>query len=323
MSAPVLAIEDLRTEFRTRSGVVRAVDGVSFEVGSGEVLALLGESGSGKSTTGLSILRLVPPPGVVSGSVRYHGQNLLTLGDDVLRRLRGRRLAMIFQNPRDRVDPVFTIESQLVEVLRLHGVASNATTARRRALELLEDVRVDDPERVLRLYPHELSGGMLQRVLIAAAVSSSPEVLIADEPTSALDVTIQSDILALLSALRERHGMAIVFITHDIRVARQMAEKVAVMYAGQIVEYGRAADVLDSPLHPYTKGLLACVPGKGSGNGRLQSIGGQPVDLRNLPRGCRFAQRCAFATDESRRAVPPLVHSKDRLVRCVLYEDET
>jgi oligopeptide/dipeptide ABC transporter ATP-binding protein len=324
MSAPVLAVEDLRTEFPSRSGPVRAVDGVSFELQPRQVLALLGESGSGKSTTGLSILRLVPPPGAITGgSVRYGGKELLALPEREMRELRGRCLAMVFQNPRDRADPVFTIDSQLVEILRLHGLASGRNEARRRAVELLEEVRVDDPERVLRLYPHELSGGMLQRVMIAAAVSSSPEVLIADEPTSALDVTIQSDILALLGNLRERRGMTMVFITHDVRVARQMADVVAVMYAGQIVEYGTAEDVLERPLHPYTRGLLACVPDGARENGRLRPIGGQPIDLRRLPAGCRFAPRCPFVRDDCLPAVPKLVPVEGRLVRCVLYGEES
>ncbi len=323
MTEPLLRVESLVTEFRTRRGSFRAVDGVSLEVAPRQVLAILGESGSGKTMTAFSILRIVPPPGQVTGGhLWYRGRDLLALSARAMRELRGKRLAMIFQNPRDRVDPVQTIGRQLSEILLLHGACEGRREARVRALALLDEVRVASPARVLSLYPHELSGGMLQRVMIAMALSASPEVLIADEPTTALDVTIQSEILDLLTALKEQRGMSMVFITHDIKVAQEVADVVAVMYAGHVVEYGAAKDVLWNPLHPYTQALLACVPGGVEHEGRLTPIPGQPVSLLALPRGCRFAPRCPHAHERCERAVPPLEPASGRLVRCVLYQDE-
>ncbi len=318
----VLKVENLQTTFATSRGTVRAVDGVSLELHERSVLALLGESGSGKTMTGLSILRLVPDPGrVVGGHVWFGGQDLLRLSTESMRRLRGSGIAMVFQNPRDRLDPALTIEAQLAEVLLLHRVADSRDSARRRSLELLREVQVYAPERILKSHPHELSGGLLQRVMIAMALSAKPEILIADEPTSSLDVTIQSEILDLLASLQRAHGMSVLFITHDIQVARQVADEVAIMYGGHIVERGRADEVLDRPLHPYTQALLACVPKATDESARLNTIAGQPLNLRELPRGCRFAPRCPYVQDRCLPEIPQLLDVKGRRVRCVLYEE--
>jgi len=318
----VLKVEELETRFTTARGVVRAVDRVSIELHAERVLALLGESGSGKTMTGLSIIRLVPEPGrIVGGHVWFRDRDLLSLGDESMRELRGTGIAMVFQNPRDRLDPAFTIEAQLAEVLMLHGVSPTRAAARSRCLELLAEVQILQPERVLKSHPHELSGGLLQRVMIAMALSGSPDVLIADEPTSSLDVTIQSEILDLLAALQRARGMSVLFITHDIQVARQVADEVAIMYGGHIIERGPADEVLDRPLHPYTQALLECVPRVTDSAERLNTIAGQPLNLRELPPGCRFAPRCPYVQARCRRAVPALLQVKGRAVRCVLYED--
>jgi peptide/nickel transport system ATP-binding protein len=321
-AAPVLRVENLQTSFSTPRGVVRAVDGVSLELHAESVLALLGESGSGKTMTGLSIMRLVPEPGRVAGGHIWFGEkDLLSLSAESMRQLRGSGIAIVFQNPRDRLDPALTIESQLVEVLLHHKVSPTRVAARARSLELLSEVQIYEPERILKSHPHELSGGLLQRVMIAMALSGSPDILIADEPTSSLDVTIQSEILDLLATLQRARGMSILFITHDIQVARQVADQVAIMYGGQIVEQGRADEVLDRPLHPYTQALLACVPRASDGTGRLNTIAGQPLSLRDLPPGCRFAPRCPYVQQRCLPAVPRLDEVKGRLVRCVLYEE--
>jgi peptide/nickel transport system ATP-binding protein len=324
IAAPVevLRVENLQTRFSTVRGVVRAVDGVSVELRAHQVLALLGESGSGKTMTGLSIMRLVPEPGrIVGGRVWFKERDLLSLDSESMRKLRGSGIAMVFQNPRDRLDPAFTIEAQLAEVLRLHRVSTSRAAARIRCLELLAEVQISEPERVLKSHPHELSGGLLQRVMIAMALSGSPDILIADEPTSSLDVTIQSEILDLLATLQRTRGMSMLFITHDIQVARQVADEVAIMYGGHIVERGPADEVLDRPLHPYTQALLACVPYVTDSSERLNTIAGQPLNLRELPPGCRFAPRCPYVQARCRRAVPALLPVREREVRCVLYED--
>lgn len=323
-TAEVLRVENLQTSFVTPRGVVRAVDGVSLSLHAESVLALLGESGSGKTMTGLSIMRLVPEPGrVVGGQVWFGDTDLLKLGAEDMRKLRGSRIAIVFQNPRDRLDPALTIEAQLVEVLLHHKVSADRAAARARSLELMAEVQISEPQRVLKSHPHELSGGLLQRVMIAMALSAGPDILIADEPTSSLDVTIQSEILELLATLQRSRGMSVLFITHDIQVARQVADHVAIMYGGQIVEQGRADEVLDRPLHPYTQALLACVPRASDGTGRLNTIAGQPLSLKDLPPGCRFAPRCPYVQDRCLRALPPLIPVKERLARCVLYEESS
>jgi peptide/nickel transport system ATP-binding protein len=316
----LLSVRDLHTQVRHHRRTTTVVDRASFDIGRREVLALIGESGSGKTMTALSILRLVSPPiSIAGGEVWYQGQNLVRLPDETMRSLRGRQIAMIFQNPRDRFDPLQTIGDQLVEVLLHHGIARGRREAEDRAVDLLAEVQLLDGGRVMRLYPNEVSGGMLQRAMIALAIAPAPDLLIADEPTSALDVTIQSEILDLLKDLESSRSMSILFITHDISVARQVADTVAVMYAGQLVEYGAAAEVFASPRHPYTQALLASVPSPDAEI--LRPIPGQPPALSNPPPGCRFAPRCPSAAQHGRAQEPPPVVTVERVsVRCWLYE---
>jgi oligopeptide/dipeptide ABC transporter ATP-binding protein len=321
VSATLLSVENLRTQIKGERHTTTVVDRVSFELGRQQVLALIGESGSGKTMTALSILGLVAPPVAISGGrVMYQGKDLLRLPADEMRMLRGRQIAMVFQNPRDRFDPLRTIGEQLIEVLRHHGVAQNREQASRRALALLREVQLVNVERVMKMDPNEASGGMLQRAMIAIAIAPSPNLLIADEPTSALDVTIQSEILDLLKDIETTRSMSILFITHDISVAKEVADSVAVMYAGQIVEYGPASQVLAEPQHPYTKALLASVPTPNADV--LRPIPGLPADVAHPPPGCRFAPRCSSATIHGRAAEPPpWVETGTSGVRCWLYAE--
>ncbi len=308
MNEPLLELRDLRTHFHTEDGVVRAVDGVSFELHAGETLALVGESGSGKSVTALSILRLLPKPHgrIAGGSIRFRGRDLLALSEDGMRRLRGREIAMIFQEPMTSLNPVFSCGDQIAEVLELHERLPGAA-ARARAVELLQRVGIAEPAQRAREYPHQLSGGMRQRVMIAMALACRPAILIADEPTTALDVTIQAQILELLQRLRHESGMAVLFITHDLGVVGHLADRLAVMYLGRIVEVGPTADVLKSPRHPYTRALLSVVPVP---NPRLRRrmviLRGETPNPGNVPSGCRFHPRCPLAIDICSREQPPL-----------------
>ena len=312
MSTPLLAIEDLQTHFFTRDGVVRAVDGVSYAVEAGETLAVVGESGCGKSVTALSILRLVPsPPGrVVGGAIRFEGVDLLQIGEGEMRRIRGNEISMIFQEPMTSLNPVLTVSRQITETLILHqGLTARAAAAR--AIEMLRLVRIPEPERRARQYPHELSGGMRQRVMIAMALACHPKLLIADEPTTALDVTIQAQILDLMRELKSEIGAAIILITHDLGVVAEMAQRVVVMYAGRKVEEAPVGDLFRRPQHPYTLGLLASVPRLGATLGRaepprLAEIPGTVPSLRDPIVGCAFAPRCAYATERCSREAPPL-----------------
>ena len=302
----LLAVRDLRTSFFTDRGEAHAVDGVSFAVDAGRVLGLVGESGCGKSVTALSLMRLVPPPGrIVGGEVRLDGRDLLRVDERAMRDVRGAQLAMIFQEPMTSLNPVFTVGSQIAEGLRLHRPVSRRQ-AWERAVELLAEVGIPEPARRARDYPHQLSGGMRQRVMIAMAVSCEPRVLVADEPTTALDVTIQAEILDLLRGLRERRGMALLLITHDLGVVAQQADEVAIMYAGRIVEHGSVLDVFDHPLHPYTQALFRSIPGIGGRRECLEAIPGQVPDLLQLPSGCAFRDRCPRAVPECATVVPPL-----------------
>ncbi|MDN5362194.1 MAG: peptide/nickel transport system ATP-binding protein [Moorella sp. (in: firmicutes)] len=295
-SAPVLKIRNLSTYFYTRRGVIKAVDRVSFEVEPGKLLGLVGESGCGKSVTALSILRLIEPPGrILSGEVWLNGCDLLKIPPGQLRQVRGREIALVFQDPLTSLNPVLTIGTQLAETIVSHEEVSRAE-ARRRAVELLLRMGLPDPERLMRLYPFQLSGGMRQRVMMAMAISMRPKVLIADEPTTALDVTVQAQILAELKRLQEEMGMAIILITHDLGVVAAMADEVAVMYAGSIVERGPVAQIFDRPAHPYTRALLRSVPRLGKEE--LVPIGGQPPTLLNLPAHCAFLPRCPQAGAE-------------------------
>jgi len=312
VSAPLLAVEGLRTHFFTRDGVVRAVDGVSYAVSAGETLAVVGESGCGKSVTALSILRLVPsPPGrIVGGTVRFAGRDLLGASEAEMRAIRGNEIAMIFQEPMTSLNPVLRVTRQIGETLRLHQGLDRAAAARR-AVEMLRLVNIPEPERRARQYPHELSGGMRQRVMIAMALACNPKLLIADEPTTALDVTIQAQILDLMRALKARSGAAIILITHDLGVVAEMAERVVVMYAGRKVEEAPVREIFRQPRHPYTLGLLASVPRLGATLGtkeapRLAEIPGVVPSLREPIEGCAFAPRCAYAVARCRREAPPL-----------------
>ena len=312
MSTPLLAIEDLQTHFFTRDGVVRAVDGVSYAVEAGETLAVVGESGCGKSVTALSILRLVPsPPGrIVGGAIRFEGVDLLQIGEGEMRRIRGNEISMIFQEPMTSLNPVLTVSRQITETLILHqGLTARAAAAR--AIEMLRLVRIPEPERRARQYPHELSGGVRQRVMIAMALACHPKLLIADEPTTALDVTIQAQILDLMRELKSELGAAIILITHDLGVVAEMAQRVVVMYAGRKVEEAPVGDLFRRPQHPYTLGLLASVPRLGATLGRaepprLAEIPGTVPSLRDPIVGCAFAPRCAYATERCSREAPPL-----------------
>jgi oligopeptide/dipeptide ABC transporter ATP-binding protein len=296
----LLVVNNLETCFFTRAGVVRAVDKVSFSISSGETLAIVGESGSGKSVTGLSIMGLVPPPGkVVSGEVIFQDRNLLDLDPEQMRRLRGRQIAMIFQDPMTSLNPVFRVGEQIAEAIRLHQGLSRKP-ALQKAVEMLEEVRIAEPARRARDYPHELSGGMRQRVMIAMALACNPKLLIADEPTTALDVTIQAEILALLARLKKEFHIAMLLITHDLGVVAEVADDVAVMYAGQLVEKGPVARIFKKPGHPYTEGLLQSIPlisEEYSGH-RLHTIEGTVPGLIDLPPGCRFAPRCPYQQPE-------------------------
>ena len=314
---PLLEIENLQTHFRTPDGVNRAVDGVSFHVEEGETLAVVGESGCGKSVTANSILRLIPePPGKIAGSIRFRGIDLLQLSDKEMRRVRGNDISMIFQEPMTSLNPVLTVGRQLGETLRLHQRVSRRE-ADDRAQEMLQLVGIPETKRRLDEYPHQLSGGMRQRVMIAIALACSPKLLIADEPTTALDVTIQAQILDLMRGLRRDTGTAIILITHDLGVVAEMADDVAVMYAGQIVERAPVEALFARPEHPYTVGLLGSIPKLDQKRERLPSIEGRVPDMAHPPAGCRFAARCPFVEPACREAVPPLVEvAPGHLTRC-------
>jgi len=303
----LLDVRDLHTQLHTRWGLVRAVDGVSFSLIAGETLGLVGESGSGKTMTALSILRLLPPETgrVVRGQVLLDGEDVLVKSEREMRAVRGRRISMILQDPQTSLNPVFTAGDQLVEALRLRPAAPTGQSLRQRAEDALRRVRVSAPEQRMRDYPHQMSGGMKQRVVGAIALAGEPHVLIADEPTTALDATIQLQYLTLLKEIQERTGLAMLFITHDFGIVARMCDRVAVMYAGRIVESGPVRAIFRAPGHPYTAALMASVPRMDASIERLPSIEGQPPALHRLPEGCRFAPRCGYADDRCRREYPP------------------
>ncbi|HTD48523.1 MAG TPA: ABC transporter ATP-binding protein [bacterium] len=307
MSAPLLAVEDLRVEIPTPRGIVQAVRGVSFTVERGETFALVGESGSGKTMTCRAILRLVHPPGRISGgSVIFQGRNLARLPERDLERIRGGGFVMVFQDPMSALNPVLTVEAQIAEALPW----GRAYSRRDRALDLLRRVGIPDPERRLRAYPHQLSGGQRQRVMLAIALARQPALLLADEPTTALDVTIQAQILRLIVALQKEYGMALILVTHDLGVVYHMVDRVAVMYAGQIMELAAKDDLFARPRHPYTIGLIGSVPSVDR-NRPLVPIPGTPPDLIGLGPGCPFAPRCAWASNECSTGDIPFVHVGD------------
>jgi oligopeptide/dipeptide ABC transporter ATP-binding protein len=302
----ILEVEDLHTYCFTRWGVVKAVDGVSFSLRQGEALGIVGESGCGKTMTALSLLRLVPRPAarIVKGAIRLQGENLLDKSEREMRHVRGRRISMILQDPQTSLNPVFTVGNQLIEAIKIHHRDGRRSLVRR-AIDGLKQVRVAAPDRRVREYPHQMSGGMKQRVVGAIAISCEPKVLIADEPTTSLDVTIQAQYLRLLREIQEQENLALIFITHDFGIVAKMCDRVMVMYAGRVVESGPVRAVFDRPSHPYTQALMSSVPRMDETVGRLQSITGQPPALWDLPAGCRFAARCAYADDRCRRDYPP------------------
>jgi peptide/nickel transport system ATP-binding protein len=314
--SPVLAVQDLRTHFFTRDGVVKAVDGVSFSVNAGEVLGLVGESGSGKSVTGFSILGLVDAPGrIVGGSIRFANEELVGASEETLRGLRGRKIAMIFQDPMMTLNPVLRVDTQMIEAIQAHERVSTRA-ARARAREALTRVGIAAPDERLASYPHQFSGGMRQRVAIAIAMLHRPQLIIADEPTTALDVTIQSQILAEVQTLTAETGTALVWITHDLTVVAGLADRIAVMYAGRVVEDGPVDAVLDGPLHPYTRGLIGSVPSHHRRGEPLTQIPGMPPSLARLSSGCAFAPRCPRA-DGGCQAEPAMFgHGEGRAARC-------
>ena len=291
----LLEVNNLRTSFFTDAGEVKAVDGVSFTLDHGKVLGIVGESGSGKSVTAYSIMQILAPTGrIVGGSVKLDGQELVGADEKVMRSVRGNRISIIFQDPMTSLNPTYTVGHQLMEAILLH-TKRNRREAKERALEMLRLVNVNEPEKRMKQYPYEFSGGMRQRVMIAMALACEPDILIADEPTTALDVTIQAQILELMQSLQKELGMAIIMITHDLGVVAQMCDEVIVMYAGSICEQGTADEIFYNPQHEYTKGLLHSIPTLDSDGERLQPITGTPIDLLNMPAGCPFAPRCAGA----------------------------
>ena len=304
----LLDVRNLRTQFHTSAGVIRAVDGVSWDVRRGETVALVGESGCGKSVSALSVMRLVSAPAgrIVDGEIIFKGRNLLSLPEEEMRRIRGREIGMIFQEPMTSLNPVLTIGRQLTETLETH-LGMTSAQAETRAVELLSLVGITDGARRLRQYPHQFSGGMRQRIMIAMALSCDPALVLADEPTTALDVTIQAQILELMKSLSRRLGVAMLIITHNLGVVARYADRVNVMYAGKIVEQATAREIYANPRHPYTLGLLRSVPRLDEPRrARLQPIPGQPPDLSRLPVGCSFAPRCAYVVDRCREQQPPL-----------------
>jgi peptide/nickel transport system ATP-binding protein len=315
----LLDISDLHTTFPSAAGAAHAVDGVSLCLDAGRTLGLVGESGCGKTMTALSIMRLVPPPGAISGGrIEFAGRDLATLSERQMRAVRGAEIAMIFQEPMTSLNPVLTVGDQIAEAIRLHREISRAD-ARTQAIEMLRTVEISEPERRVDEYPHQLSGGMRQRVMIAMALSCRPRLLIADEPTTALDVTIQAQILDLLGELQRRLGMALLLVTHDLGVVTERADAVAIMYAGRIVERGAVTDVFRAPLHPYTRGLLHSIPKLGAARQRrLDAIPGVVPDLLHLPSGCRFRDRCGLAVAECATVDPPLQeHAAGHWAACI------
>lgn len=323
MSEKLLEVKNLKTYFYTDEGVVKSVDDVSFDVEKGKTLGIVGESGCGKSITSLSIMQLVetPPGKIVGGEIIYQGENLLEKNKDQMRKIRGGEIAMIFQEPMTSLNPVFTVGKQIMEALRLH-TDLDKEKAKERAIEMLKLVKIPLPEKRFNEYPHQLSGGMRQRVMIAMALAQNPSLIIADEPTTALDVTIQAQIMELMKEMKEKTGVSIMLITHDMGVVAEMADKIMVMYAGMVIEYATAREIFKDPKHPYTKGLLASIPRKDKDIDRLYTIEGTVPSLTSMPKGCRFCDRCTCAMEKCRNEQPPMYQFGERSVRCFLYEDK-
>lgn len=321
MNQPVLSVRDLQVEFVTRRGVLKAIDRISFDIARGEVLGVVGESGAGKSVTGSAIIGLIDPPGRISGGEIYlSGARIDNLPPEEMRKVRGKRIGMIFQDPLTSLNPLYRVSDQLVETIRTHTTLS-APAARKRAIDLLAEVGIPAPEKRIDSYPHEFSGGMRQRVVIALALCVEPELIIADEPTTALDVSVQAQIIALLKRLGRDHGTAIMLVTHDMGVIAETADRVAVMYAGRIAEIGPVRDVVQEPLHPYAQGLMGAIPSLAGETDRLVQIPGAMPRLSAIPVGCAFNPRCAHAFERCRVERPePLAHGTRR-VACHLYDE--
>jgi peptide/nickel transport system ATP-binding protein len=323
MKTPLLEVRSLSTHFFTEDGVIRAVENISFDLFPGEILSLVGESGCGKSVTALSILRLIasPPGQVVGGEILFDGKDLLKLKEKEMEKVRGNDIAMIFQEPMTSLNPVFTVGDQIMEAILFHQKVDREE-ARKKAVELLDRVRIPSPEATIDAYPHQLSGGMRQRAMIAMALSCQPKLLIADEPTTALDVTVQAQVLRLLKEIQREMGMAVLLITHDLGVVSEIADRVAVMYAGRMMEYGPIETIFQQVRHPYTRGLLDSIPPLEEKRKRLNAIPGQVPDPMDLPAGCTFHPRCTLAIDACKRAEPPLFPvNGDHLSRCIRWEE--
>ncbi|MCX7845528.1 MAG: ABC transporter ATP-binding protein [Dictyoglomaceae bacterium] len=318
----LLEVKNLSTYFFTDEGIVKAVDGVSFKLSVGESLGILGESGCGKSVTALSIMRLVQPPGrIISGEVLFDGEDLLIKPEEEMRQIRGNKISMIFQDPMTSLNPVFTVGDQIIEAITLHQ-GLDKKNAKKKAIEMLELVRIPEADKRINDYPHQFSGGMRQRVMIAMALSCNPSILIADEPTTALDVTIQAQILELIKQLRKEFQMSTILITHDMGIVAEYCDNILVMYAGKVVEYADLKTIFKHPAHPYTIGLLESVPRLDVRRERLNAIEGQPPDLIVLPNYCYYAERCPFRTKECLEQIPELIEiEKGHLVRCIHAEE--
>ena len=317
----LLEVKDLKTYFYTDEGVVKSVDGVSFSVDKGETLGVVGESGCGKSITSMSIMQLIGKPGkIVNGEIDFKGENLLNKDKEEMRKIRGKEIAMIFQEPMTSLNPVYTVGQQIMEAVLIHEDMTKEQ-ARERAIQMLDLVKIPDAEKRLNSYPHEFSGGMRQRVMIAMALSCNPEFLICDEPTTALDVTIQAQILNLINELKEKTGTAVMMITHDLGVISEVADNVMVMYAGQVVEYTDVDTVFEKPLHPYTQSLISCIPKLGGQEEKLSTIKGMVPSFNDMPEGCLFCPRCEYAKDICRKERPELVDLDGHQVRCFKYTD--
>jgi peptide/nickel transport system ATP-binding protein len=321
-AAPILSVRDLTVEFVTRRGTLRALDRISFDVARGEVLGVVGESGAGKSVTGSAIIGLIDPPGrIAGGEVRLAGERIDNLPPEAMRKVRGKRIGMIFQDPLTSLNPLYRISEQLIETIRVH-TDLDAAQARARAIALLDEVGIPAPEKRIDSYPHEFSGGMRQRVVIALALCAEPEFIIADEPTTALDVSVQAQIIALIKALCRERGTSVMLVTHDMGVIAETADRVAVMYAGRVAEIGPVRDVVKQPLHPYAKGLMGAIPSLEGETTRLVQIPGSMPRLSAIPQGCAFNPRCAQAFDRCRTERPEPIAVGSRQVACHLYDTQ-
>ncbi|MBZ6078547.1 ABC transporter ATP-binding protein [Microvirga puerhi] len=320
MENPVLSVRDLRVEFVTRRGTLKAIDGISFDIGRGEVLGVVGESGAGKSVTGSAVIGLIDPPGrIAGGEILFAGKRIDHLPPDEMRKVRGKRIGMIFQDPLTSLNPLYTVGEQLIETIRTHTSLS-ASSARKRAIDLLAEVGIPAPDRRIDSYPHEFSGGMRQRVVIALAICVEPELIIADEPTTALDVSVQAQIISLLKRLGHQHGAAIMLVTHDMGIIAETADRVAVMYAGRIAEIGPVHEVVRRPLHPYAQGLMGAIPTLQGDTQRLTQIPGSMPRLSAIPPGCSFNPRCPSAFARCQREKPKPIAREKHPVACHLYD---